>query len=68
MIGMDLKHAANHAEEELNSARENATILLLLTEDETVQVYHQSPDPAILKNARVSFNYCTCCPCNQLWN
>ena len=53
-----MKHAANHAEEERKIARDNATTLPPLMEDETVQAHHQSQDHATLMSAQVHFSYC----------
>ena len=42
MNGENMEYAVNPAEEELKIARDNATTLLPLMEDETVRVHHQS--------------------------
>ena len=46
MDGENMKYAADHAEEGIIAAADNAQTLLLLMEDETVQVYHQSQNLA----------------------
>ena len=54
MNGRNLEHAAKYAEEELNTATDNARSLLPLTEDFHVQVYHPNQDFVTPNRVQVS--------------